>query len=713
MSPRPEVPFISALDRPIPHTTLPVRILEEHLINKIAAGEVVERPASVVKELVENALDAGATSLRLHLRAGGKNLIRVIDDGTGMNRTDAIMAIERHATSKIRHEDDLFRVGTLGFRGEAIPSIASVSRFDLLTRTHDSEVGTRVHIEGGRLESVDPAGCAPGTEISVASLFFNVPARRKFLRSVETELGHCVEAIHREALIRPDLDVEVTHDDRELLRAPAAPTRARRAADLLGPHGEALVPVSFRRGDLEVEALVSPVGVHRASPNGCVWLYVNGRFVRDLVLRKAVSQAYAGIVPKDRYPVVIVEVRIPPADVDVNVHPAKTEVRFAHGWELQEAVATGLRAALQEHGIRRPVATEARYRPAEPVERGPEQVGLGWTGSEAPGSEAPSSEAPPREMGEPPRSRPSVARWGWSRGSDGAASTQVASLPSVARGEASPEAPASASPASASPASASPASASSSSASSPSASSPSASPLPSAPSSPPSPALAALPGAFPLPSPPPPLTVHEPAPPPDGLLPVRRFRELRVIGQLGGTYVLTEGRGELVIIDQHAAHERVTLHRLRRDARATLGGGQRFLTPVLVDLPLARARQLGPHVDALDAWGIEVRGLGGTTFAIHAVPAPLKDADLTGLLTDLADEVAEGVTGGAFAERLDHFLATLACHTSVRAGQSLSLRDMEELLKALDEVDFSVCAHGRPVAIRVSPGELERRFHRA
>jgi DNA mismatch repair protein MutL len=199
----------------------------------------------------------------------------------------------------------------------------------------------------------------------------------------------------------------------------------------------------------------------------------------------------------------------------------------------------------------------------------------------------------------------------------------------------------------------------------------------------------------------------------EGLLPVPRFRDLRVIGQLADTYVLCEGRGELVIVDQHAAHERVTLHRLRRDARATLGGGQRLLTPVLIDLPLARARVLAPQVEALEAWGLEVRAMGGATFAVQAVPGPLKDADLAALLTDIADEVAEGGAPQAAGERLDHFLATLACHTSVRAGQGLSALEMERLLRALDEVDFSVCAHGRPVAIRIGPGELERRFHRS
>ncbi len=401
-----------------------VRILEEHLINKIAAGEVVERPASVVKELVENALDAGARSLQVHLRAGGRNLVRIVDDGVGMNRTDALMSLERHATSKILREEDLFSVATLGFRGEAVPSIASVSKFDLVTRPHDAEAGTHVRVEGGKLLDVSPVGAAPGTDVSVASLFFNVPARRKFLRSVETELAHCVEAVTREALIRPDLDLEVTHDDRQLLRCAPGRTRAHRAADLLGAHGEALVPVSFTRGTLEVEALLSPVGVHRASPQGSSWLYVNGRYVRDLVVRRAVTAAYAGIVPKDRYPLVILEVRVPPEDVDVNVHPAKTEVRFVNGFALQNAVTEGLRNALREHGIRRPVAVESRYQPAPRSE--PAQVGLlptpleraassgssSWGGGAAPATPPGGGGGPPPRPPAPPGGAPPPRRGG-------------------------------------------------------------------------------------------------------------------------------------------------------------------------------------------------------------------------------------------------------------------------------------------------------------
>ncbi len=644
---------------------MPVRILDEHLINKIAAGEVVERPASVLKELFENALDAGATDVRVHLRAGGRNLVKVIDNGSGMNRTDAVMCTERHATSKIRTDEDLFRVSTLGFRGEAIPSIASVSRFTLITRPNpdcpswtsagagagpgnDEDIGTCVELNGGKLIDVRAAGCAPGTEIAVADLFFNVPARRKFLRTIDTELGHCVEAVTRVALTRPELDLEVLHEDRTVLRCAPTDDPRRRAADLLGPHGEALFPVAFSRGALEVRALLSPVGVHRAQSTGSTWTYVNGRFVRDLMLRRALSAAYAGIVPKDRYPLVILDIRIPPADVDVNVHPAKTEVRFAHGFELQNALTQGLRTALQDYGIQRPVTAARPVSYGAPLAPNPTQVRLPVTLSEAQARPVNVS-ATIIDVEAPSAWKPSTAP---------KPTTQVPSLPA-------------------------------------------------APMVVPSGATAQS-----VPAPPTPLPASGASSPNRPLLPVPRFQDLRVIGQLQHTYLLCEGNGELVIIDQHAAAERVTLYRLTCDRANVVGGAQQLLTPRLVRLGAQRARALAPEVDSLLEWGVDVRFLGGDTFAVHGLPAPLARADLDTLLGDIADEVANGAPASMPKEKLDHFLSTLACHTSIRAGDVLSPEQIQRILQDLDDVDFSVCAHGRPVLIGIPPAELERRFHR-
>lgn len=651
-----------------------IRVLEDSVINKIAAGEVVERPASVVKELVENALDAGTTDLRVELKQGGRSLIRVEDNGSGMGPQDATLCLERHATSKIRTDQDLFRVGTLGFRGEALPSIASVSRFELLTRPESQDAGTRVVVEGGRILDVRDAGCPRGTSIAVRNLFYNVPARRKFLRSPDTELAHCVEAVVREALIRPHLDVEITHDGEVVLRAAPVADRAARAGDVLGPHGRALVPVSVSKGNLEIEALVSPVGVHRGSAVGAMYLYVNGRFVKDPVLRRAVNEAYKGIVPKGRYPTVVLEVRIPPDHVDVNVHPAKTEVRFQFAMELEQAVATGIREALHRVGIQQPVANEARYRPKNDDGITSEQGALPLR---APPVERFAEPREPDEVEAPPAAERTPERTAERTPERTAERTPERPAPRPAPRFTYPE-----------------------------------------PADPPAlldegPAAWAPPPPAPAPSP----VVHV-VPPFDDratrdLLPVARFADLRVIGQLNRTYVLCEGGGELVIVDQHAAHERITLHRLKQAERERLGGGQRLLTPALIELSPARARALSPQVAVLQRVGLEVEPFGGNTFAIKQVPEALNTADLGRLLEDVADDVAEGGRGEPAQEFLDHLMATMACHTSVRAGQVLSPYEMRELLRALDEVDFSVCAHGRPVVIRVSGGELERRFHRA
>ena len=332
-----------------------IRILEDAVVDQIAAGEVVERPASVLKELVENALDAGATRIDVSLRDGGSRLVAVADNGSGMVPDDAVLCLERHATSKIQRVDDLVGIRSLGFRGEALPSIASVSRFEIRTRPAEAEQGTGVRVVGGRLEHVGPVGCAPGTEISVRDLFHNVPARRKFLRTRQTELGHCLEGVHRQILMRPDVDVTVTHDGREVLRAPATEQLSRRVADLLGPDADALVPVHLERRGIVVQGLVGPVGVHRATAAGSVYTYVDGRFVRDPVVRRALTEAYRGLLPKGRHPLAVLSMTLPPGEVDVNVHPAKTEVRFARPREVMQVLTDAVREALEAPPIARPV----------------------------------------------------------------------------------------------------------------------------------------------------------------------------------------------------------------------------------------------------------------------------------------------------------------------------------------------------------------------
>lgn len=607
-----------------------IRILEDRLVNQIAAGEVIERPAAALKELVENSLDAGATRIHVQLEAGGRNLVRVIDNGRGMDDADSLMCLERHGTSKIRGEEDLFRVSSLGFRGEALPSIASVSRFELLTRPEASREGQKIVVDGGKLRSRAPAGCPEGTQISVRNLFYNMPVRRKFLRTVPTELGHCAEAVISQALIRPEVDWTLEHNGQVLLRAPVAVDRKERAADLLKGQGLALFPVSFSVGDLEVEALLSPVGVHQAAAKGSLYLFVNGRYVRDALVRKAVREAYRHIVPKGRFPVVVLEVRVPPEDVDVNIHPSKTEVRFRHGRDMVQAVSQGLRDALEAHGIRRPMK---EFNVERDAAQGPQrQEGLGlprsvFTATDTiPGMDSVKLPDATSAMQIEGRQFPELTT----------PSHHSHTVPQTALGT-----------------------------------------------------------------------------PENDLLPVARFGDLVVVGQLLGTYLVCQGGSEMILIDQHAAHERVMLHHLMKHAREHLGGAQRLLTATVVDLPLHKAKLLEENLEVLAELQFEVEPYGGGSFAVRAVPPLLAKVDIEKLLHDVADGLAVGQRGNAGRDIQEHVMATMACHNSVRAHQRLSDFEMRKLLEALDEVDFGVCAHGRPVAIRISEGELERRFHRA
>ncbi|MBN1335799.1 MAG: DNA mismatch repair endonuclease MutL [Deltaproteobacteria bacterium] len=597
-----------------------IRILDDGVVNRIAAGEVVERPASILKELVENALDAGATDIRVDIEGGGGRLVRVADDGHGMSRPDALLCIERHATSKIRTDADLAGVATLGFRGEALASIAAVSRFELVTRRPEDEAGTRLFVEGGRLVAVEACGCPAGTRATARDLFFQIPARRAFLRSAATEYAHCLEALVRLALLRPDVDFAVTHDGRETLRAPREADSSRRVASLLGAAAEGLRHVEFATEAAQVRGFCSPAGVHRQASSGAAWHYVNGRFVRDGVLRRAVAEAYRGLVPLGRHPVVVLDLTVPPGEVDVNVHPTKVEVRFRRPAEIESAVRTALGEALQEH---RPI------RPERPVPVPPPRI-----------------QAP---------------------------------LPLPRRTE----------------------------------------PLPVLPDGP------GLVADAPLPPRPPPdatLAIGRGPPAPSrsgqaGTLPVGSYADLRVIGQLAGSFVLCEAEGDLVLVDQHAAHERITLERLQRAAAAAARGGpapaQVLLSPVLVELPAARAAALEAGLPSLMQIGMDVVPWGDRTFAVRSVPAGLPGLDPEAVVREVAEDLAAEGSGQPLRDREARILATLACHTSVRANHALSLVEMRAILDGLDAVDHAVCAHGRPVAIRISAAEIRTRFHRA
>lgn len=680
-----------------------IQQLDDGTINKIAAGEVVERPAAIVREVLGNAIDAGADDIRVELEQGGKRLIRIQDNGSGMIRSDAELCFQRHATSKIRDEKDLFSVMTLGFRGEAIASIAAVSRFELLTRHKDSSVATKVLVDGGKQISIEEAGGPTGTTVTVRNIFFNIPARKKFLRTESTELSHCLEAVNREALIRPHIDLEVRHNRSVMIRSPKTDSLLQRAKNLLGSAWGATIEIDFKIAGISVSGLVSPVGVHRSSAQNASYLYVNRRYVKDTAIRRAIKDAYQGLVPKGRYPLVLLKVDLPPSEVDVNVHPAKTEVRFHRIRDIGEGITSGLRKVLQEHGIKK-----------EKVERKSKMAlpssisipALPFTEMQKPRNAVPSSllsmqslpVLPPPSASslvqspldqtvpfpDQPKMQPSVLKEMSGAYQPKEALFSPPSRPQVAldqrtfppsisyirRGEKEEHGVMA--------------------------------------QKVPSPtALDGLAVSWPLLAPQEELDfgVGE-------LLPVARFADLRVIGQLKTTYILCEGKGELVIIDQHAAHERIVLHRLKRYKEYEMGGAQLLLTPIIVECSAAQSQALVANAAMLGQYGLEIDLFGEVAIAIRQVPEILQGTNWSELLVDVADNLMTGGRGQPLDERVEALFSSRACHNSIRAGAVLSTFQMMEILEDLDNVDFGVCAHGRPVAIRVTPAELEKRFHR-
>ena len=596
-----------------------VRRLPSDLANQIAAGEVVERPASVVKELVENALDAGATRVKVELEQGGVAMIRVTDDGAGMDAEDAMLALERHATSKIAGKDDLFRLSTFGFRGEALPSIASVAKLKLVTRARGSREGTEVIVEGGGTPRPRPAGAAEGTSVEVRDLFFNVPARRKFLKSTGTEAAHVSEAMLLAALARPEVSFFLVRDGRavrEWLRAGSRRERVAQAID-----GERLEGCLGERGPMRIEAHLAPPERARAGTVG-LHLMVNGRPVRDRALSRAVAQAYGSVLEPGRYPVGVVYLDVPKDQVDVNVHPQKAEVRFAEGRALYDAVMRELHAILS-HAFNLPALGSGRA----------------WMTPRPPPSS--SEPATTRYIPEPPGDP-----WDLAPGED--AATAPRSLGERTTLESIPD------------------------------------------------------GQGPTPD--------EDAPALfDG---AGFYASLEFLAQVRATFLVCSGSDGLYVLDQHAAAERVTFHRLRRAYQARAMSTQRLLIPDVVELLPAEVAALEEHAQAIEALGVELRQVGPSAVAVHAVPTLLARARPERILRDLVAELGRAARR-PFGDAADLVLATMACHGSIRAGDIVAREEAIALLRALDDIDFAGhCPHGRPVVTRIGYDELERRVGR-
>lgn len=597
-----------------------IRILPEKLCNQIAAGEVIERPASVVKELVENALDAGAEKIVVEIEAGGKRLIRVTDNGCGMTREDAFLCVERHATSKLRSEADLFRLHTLGFRGEALPSIAAISRFRLRTREAEALEGWELQMEGGVLRHAGAVGMPAGTQVEIRNLFFNTPARRKFLRRDETEAGHVTDMLSRLALARPRVQFQLLHNGRPQLDLNPQRRLEERVAGLLGPSIlKGLRPVEGKQGELRLFGLISHASLNR-STTANQFTFINGRYIRDRLVQHAVRTGYAHLMPKGRYPVLVLFLEVPAEQVDVNVHPTKHEVRFRNQSDVHDFIVETLKQAL------RPSTTSLAERTFESRPH----------------------TAPDNETVSSPLLLSSA---------DNVATRLEGVVKEPADAFRRPLYPGEEG------------------------------------KKPPQESFSAVKTIFPSPG---------------------YYSGLRVIGQFHESYILCQDVDSLILIDQHAAHERIGFEELRAQYRRCAVERQGLLFPMVVDFDHSQAAVLEENVELLEDFGFDLERFGGNSFILKGVPRILAEAEAEALLRDVAAELISFNSSSLMEERVEQLLILMACHRVIRANQQLTAQEVAYLLKELDSVDFnSHCPHGRPVVRQLSLAEIERMFKRS
>ena len=591
---------------------MPIRQLPPIVVNRIAAGEVVERPAAAVKELVENAIDAGATRIDISLREGGQALIAVADNGDGMTRDELVLAVERHCTSKLP-DDDLLEITALGFRGEALPSIGAVSRLRITSRPPGAESAWEIAVEAGTKHDPVPAAHPPGTRVEVRDLFFATPARLKFLKTARSERDQAVDTVRRLAMACPGIAFTVIGDDeRVMLRLPAASSREARLAALLGrDFAENSLPVMAERQGFRLTGQIGLPTLNRGLPRD-QYLVVNGRPVRDKLLVGAVRGAYQDVLARDRHPVVALFLDGPAAEIDVNVHPAKAEVRFRDAGLIRGLIVGALRHALEMAGQRSSTtmanAALAAFRPA----------GAGNGMADAMPRFAFPPSAPPRELAE-------------------------AGNRFLMPGETASE-------------------------------------------------------------PPPAYPAGETAPD----LPLGAAR-----AQLHGTYILAETATGIVLVDQHAAHERLVYERMKEALARDGVARQILLLPEIVELDPAVAARVTARAEALAQFGLVLEPFGPGAVIVREVPALVPGLDVKSLIRDLADELEEWGDALALQERVEHVCGTLACHSSVRAGRRLAPAEMDALLRQMEATPNSgQCNHGRPTYVSLALGDIERLFGR-
>ncbi len=589
-----------------------VTILPEHIANKIAAGEVVERPASVVKELVENSIDAESTRITISIQNAGKTEIKIVDNGTGMTRDDALLALERHATSKITRSEDLENIVTLGFRGEALPSIASVSRLKMITRTKSEDAGVQLTVEGGVLKDVREVGAPPGTTMIVRNLFFNTPARKKFLRTNQTEMNHISEHVVRLALAHPGIHFKLTHQGRTIYEFTPTENLFSRVSQVFGVKifsaGQTFLK---EHGGIQISGFVAPPEINRATSNN-IYTFVNNRYIKDTLLNRTIIKAYQGMLPKDRFPMALAMIALPPREVDVNVHPTKSEVRFRNVSlvlrVLQEAIHEAL-SKLQKKGWDRPlVVSDPETKPIATWKETPSRYVHTNTGS----------------------LWDSISRGKHQRKEEGFLHF--------------PEHPASNS-----------------------------------------------------------IATSEDV-----------FSSLQVIGQLGDSYILCEAPDGLVIIDQHAAHERIIYDSLKKKSGQAHTLSQVLLAPQPIELLPNEANMLREMLPYLDSIGLHVEPFGGNTFVVKSIPACFEEEDPNELINDLLSEaLSDGWIKNEKPDLAIKIRQSMACKAAVKANSRLSGEEITELLKKLDKTENpATCPHGRPLWWKITNEEIAKFFKR-
>jgi len=647
-----------------------VRVLSDQVANKIAAGEVVERPASVIKELLENSLDAGAAELRIDVESGGRRLIRVADDGSGMLRDDALLAFERHATSKLSDVKDLVSIATLGFRGEALPSIASVSRLVLETRSAEEATGMRVEFAGGKLLRADETALARGTTVTVRDLFYNVPARKKFLRSEQTELAHIASLVTHYSLARPELSFRLQSGANQLLCVTPVEGLRERVYQVFGSQIlDELVDLGVREREIKLPPPYIPpsaaVAAYREEPEepgsrsfrlrgfvsrpqyqrlnrNSIFLFVNGRLIRDRLLVHAISSAYHNLMPPACYPFALVFLECDYEEVDVNVHPSKTEVRFHHSSFVHDFVRDSIREVLIE---------------SRPVSSLPAPAEMTLDRSEQPAAALPFSEFTQRIENQP-----------W------------------------PDAPSAVGPV-------------------------------------PEPGDAASLPEYTLPAPRPAAPVHAEAAlkirvpdthcgfPEDALpeapVSLTALAELRPLGQIHESFIIAAGRDGLWIVDQHVAHERVLFEQVLKQQAAGRVEMQRLLLPIVLPLTAAQQIEYARIADELHSAGFETEPFGQRTIAVKAAPAGVGAADIEKLVGEILEIAETELRGLSIADLRRAMAASIACRAAIKVNTRLDQNKMEWLLAALAATDCPMsCPHGRPVALRYATRDILRGFHR-